>query len=115
MQNASKFSYCVVSDDPSFAFAIATALRLEALRLRFARHETLSLRSTSRGKANILIYTFDNNAMNDPGFADKCVTKIRHDTASVKILIQLQGLANADVDRKTRRSSPLHGVAVHML
>ncbi len=102
MQNASKFSYCVVSDDPSFAFAIATALRLEALRLRFARHETLSLRSTSRGKANILIYTFDNNAMNDPGFADKCVTKIRHDTASVKILIQLQGLANADVDRKNQ-------------
>ena len=97
-----RFKFRVVADDRLFAVLVGSAMRLETLRLRIARREAITLKPASRDKADVLVYAFDAARMDEPDFADRSVAEINRDAAKVKIFLQLQGTARADIDRKNR-------------
>jgi hypothetical protein len=96
------FGFRIVADDRVFAAIVGMAMRLETIRLRIGRGESLGLRATKRDQADVLIYAFNAAAMDDPRFAEAHVPEINKDNAEIKIFLQHRGLASADADRKNR-------------
>jgi hypothetical protein len=97
----------IVASDRAFARMLYCGILLETIRLFLLGRRPRLPRPASRAGADILVYAFDRNEMDEPSFEARATEAIRQDDGKVRIFLQLvspevHGAAPIEIDEKNR-------------